>query len=116
MSFALKCLAFGLGAVIIYLTLGPVGLRSASPFPAQIDRMGAYIVLGLLFAIAYPRRLLWVMLVLLAVAVGLEWAQNLRPDRHAEVADMIVKCVGVVLGVAGGWMALQLQNRASLRR
>lgn len=110
MSSLLKFAAFALLATIVFLTLGPVGIRSSSPFPAQIDRMGAFFVLGLMFSIAYPRHIWLVALGLIVAAVGLEYGQLLRPGRHAQESDVIVKSIGAVLGVSLGW-AYKLSRR-----
>ena len=105
MTLLLRCAAFGLLAAVIALTLGPVGVRSLSPVPSQVDRLAAFLVLGLLFSMAYPRHIWWVLAGLVAAAVGLEYAQSLRPERHAREADMLVKLAGAGAGVALGWLA-----------
>lgn len=113
MSSLIKFAAFAFLAAIVFLTLGPVGIRSASPFPAQIDRLGAFLVLGLLFSIAYPRHIWLVALGLVIAAVGLEYGQLLRPGRHAHDTDVIVKSVGAVVGVSLGWAYKVSRRRLS---
>ncbi len=60
--------------------------------------------MGLAFSLAYPHRLLLVA----AVAVGLEALQLLTPDRHGRSVDAIVKIVGGVCGIGAGQMVLLL--------
>ena len=86
-------------AGVIYLTLGPVTIRSMSPFPALWDRSVAFVVIGVLLALAFPRHRGLVLVAVIVLAVGLELAQHLRPDRHGRIADAAIKVVGALLGV-----------------
>lgn len=82
---------------IIFVTLSPIGLRpetgSAGP-----ERFVAYGVLSTLFMSAYPQHFTRVMIFVLTVAVSLELAQHLTPDRHGHIADALEKIGG---GAAG---------------
>ena len=82
---------------IIFLTLSPIGLRPETGH-AGPDRFVAYGVLSTLFMSAYPRHFTRVMIFVLTVAVSLELAQHLTPDRHGHLADALEKLGG---GVAG---------------
>ena len=86
-------------AAIIFVTLGRLQDRPSVSQDPQLERSFAYLVLGALFALAYPQRRAVVVIGVVACAFGLEIAQRLTPDRHGEVADAIAKGAGGVLGV-----------------
>lgn len=86
--------------LIVYSTLSPIALRPHLGTGVHIERLGAYGLLGLLLATAYPRRIWLVLAVLLAGAAGLEVLQTLSPDRHARLGDLAVKMAGSACGVA----------------
>ncbi|MEP9373404.1 VanZ family protein [Mesorhizobium sp. KR1-2] len=99
-------LAWLVFAVIAYSTMSPLDLRPRIGF-VHIERFGAFGLLGLLFAIAYPRRLGRVLVLVLATAVGFELLQLISPDRHARLVDLAVKLLGGALGVLGGWLLIR---------
>jgi apolipoprotein N-acyltransferase len=104
-------------AAIVVVTLGPIGLRPMTDAPVQVERAVAFFLAGLLFAVAYPRHIWWAVALLVVATFGLEWLQNLRPDRHGREADAAVKFVGAALGIAGGWLlANAITARRSARR
>lgn len=82
---------------IIFMSLSPIGLRPETGH-AGPERFVAYSVLGTLFMSAYPRHFTGIMIFVLTVAVSLELAQHLTPDRHGHLADVLEKFGG---GVAG---------------
>ena len=79
-------------------TLSPIELRPQTPAPADLERVAAFAVVGAAFAIAYPKHRLAVLVLVLAVAVGLELAQHLTPGRHGRIHDVLVKAFGAALG------------------
>lgn len=85
------------GAIVV-LTWGPVGLRPQYGYP-QLERFLAYLLLGVVFSVAYPRRPRWVAIGLAAAAVCLEIGQNFFPGRDAHVVDALIKVLGAVAGV-----------------
>lgn len=93
-------LALGL---VILATLSPIGTRPslASPF---LDRFVAFALVGLTFALAYPNRILLVVVIVLGAALGLETLQLLTPDRHARATDALVKALGGISGICIGQM------------
>ncbi|MDK1383825.1 VanZ family protein [Sinorhizobium sp. 8-89] len=95
-------LAWLLFAVIAYSTLSPIGMRPHIGTWAHVERFGAFGLLGLLFAGAYPARLPLVVAIVLATAVGFELLQMLSMDRHARWEDFAVKLAGGGCGVAAG--------------
>jgi hypothetical protein len=97
-SLLMRCAAWLIFAVVAIVTLSPIGLRPKTPAPADLERLAAFVVLGLAFALAYPRR--WVTTVsLLCIAAGLlEVGQHLVPGRHGMPHDFALKAAGAGLG------------------
>lgn len=100
----LRISAWGLFAALVAVTLGPIGYRPRTVFPVDIERAGAYFAVGLTFALAYPRHVWWAVAFVIAGAIGLEWLQNLRPDRHGRESDALVKIAGAAIGLGLGWL------------
>jgi hypothetical protein len=94
----LRIVAWSLAVAIVVMTLGPVGLRPQFGHPS-LERFAAYITLGGLFSLAYPRHRAWVALAVVCGALGLEMGQLLVPGRDARLADAMVKATGAVSGV-----------------
>jgi len=83
---------------IAYATLSPIGDR---PHVAGVgfEHIAAFAVTGVLFALAYPRHLLIVVMLVLGSAVVLELSQLLTPDRHARLSDLLMKLAGGSIGI-----------------
>jgi len=97
---AWACLAF-----IVYATLSPLSLRpeltrTESDLVVFIERFGAYALLGCLFSLTYPRRILFVGLIVFGSAVLLEFLQIFVPDRDARISDALVKLAGGFVGIS----------------
>lgn len=87
-------------AILVFVTLAPIGLRPISGAPVSLERFGAFAILGFLFALGYPQRR-WEMLALVVVtAAGLEALQLVEATRHGRIADFLVKAAGGGFGVA----------------
>ncbi len=95
-------LALFLVGGIAYATLCPIGMRPHLASANQ-ERFGAYFIMGLVVALAFPRRWLTVSLFVALVAIGLEAGQLLIPGRDARVADALVKMLGGVVGAQAGF-------------
>ena len=97
---AWACLAF-----IVYATLSPLSLRpeltrTESDLVVFIERFGAYALLGCLFCLTYPSRILLVGLIVFGSAVLLEFLQIFVPDRDARISDALVKLAGGFVGIS----------------
>ncbi len=110
-----KPVAWLLLAAIIFVTVSPIGLRPHTITSVNIDRAMAYLVVGLAFALAYPRHWLAVGALLVIGAVGIELLQYLSPTRHARMHDAGVKAVGACLGVLIGMLVNRLRRQRSSR-
>ena len=105
--------AWGFLVFIAFATLSPLYLRprltGAEPYVIVLfERFGAYAVLGLLFAISYPRRYALVFVIVFGSAILLEFLQIAIPDRDARVVDAVEKLAGGALGIiAANWIMLR---------
>jgi VanZ family protein len=89
-------------AFIVYATLAPIEARPAFPGGINIgplEHVGAFALFGALFCIAYPLHTIIVSIFITGAAGLLEFAQTLRPDRHARVSDALQKMAGGVVGI-----------------
>ena len=111
MTVFARLAAFAAIALVALLTLGPVGIRAMSPVNPLWDRSLAYAVIGFLLILSFPRHPWRVVIAMLAMIVALELAQELRPDRHGRVIDVIEKSVGAGIGAAAASAALLLRRR-----
>jgi hypothetical protein len=98
-------LAWAALGFVAYATLSPITLRPHIGSFVQLERFGAFMTIGFLFAIAYRRHLLVVLGLVAALALGLEVFQFLAPGRHARLLDLLVKISGGAVGVLFGWLA-----------
>lgn len=95
--------AWAILALIVFVTLSPISLRPHFE-DVSIERAGAFAAVGLLFGLAYPKRLWLVLSLVIGTAFVLEALQHLTPDRHGHLSDAVVKFVGGVVGVGISWL------------
>ncbi len=86
---------------IVYVTLSPIDARPVL-FVPHLEHFAAFALTGVVFAIAYPNRVLLVVAIVLGSAVALEALQLLTPDRHGRAADAFVKALGGISGISVG--------------
>jgi VanZ family protein len=86
---------------IVYATLSPIDARPVL-FVPHLEHFAAFALTGMVFAIAYPNRVLFVVAIVIGSAVGLEALQLLTPDRHGRAADAFVKALGGISGISVG--------------
>ena len=79
----LKFAAWAGLCVIAYSTLSPLGDRPILLTSSKLEHLAAFAILGTLFCLAYPRRTVAVLLIVLGSAALLELLQFITPDRHA---------------------------------
>ena len=91
-------------AFIVYATLSPIEARPVVAGP-HYEHFAAFALTGLAFGLAYPRRVLLAVVIVVGAAVGLEALQLLTPDRHGRVADALVKAAGGICGIGLGQLA-----------
>ena len=83
----------------IYFKLAPFLRQPEMQTYAHFVHVIAFALLGALFTLAYPKRLLLVCFVVLGGAVLLEVAQTLTPDRHGTLIDALEKIAGGAVGI-----------------
>ncbi|SCB11383.1 hypothetical protein GA0061098_1001471 [Bradyrhizobium shewense] len=100
MSILIRSFAWLLAAAVTFATLGPPGLRPHSDLGQDGEHALAFILVGLAFGLAYPRRRLpgaGAAVVLIGV---LELMQFWAPGRHARLEDFLVDALTACLGFA----------------
>lgn len=89
-------------ALILIVTISPIQFRPITGEPADLERFAAFFLVGFLFALAYPRHWIAVLLLTIGCAGMFELLQRLAPGRHGEVADFVFKAIGAMAGVCIG--------------
>jgi VanZ family protein len=102
-------IAFG---VIVFATLSPLNLRPTATRDPNLERFVAYALLGLLFGLAYPRRLVACLLLVVAAAGVLETLQLVMQDRHGHLLDALVKAAGGVFGIGIAFVVVLMAERS----
>lgn len=112
----LPIFAWLLLAAVAVVTIAPIGFRPVTFLSANAERFLTFGLVGFAFALAYPRHLALIVLVVLAAAVGFELLQALQSTRHARLPDMGIKLIGGGVGIATGLLANRLWHRVAARR
>jgi VanZ family protein len=94
---------------IVYATLSPIKDRPTLSTSPGFEHVVAFAALGLLFCLAYPRRIGFVCALVLGCAILLELSQHLTPDRHGRISDAIEKLAGGTLGIIAGTALLHFE-------
>ena len=106
-------LAIGLAALVFagiaFATLCPQSMRPHLG-DADVERFGAYVLLGACASLAFPRRGSLVVFAVAIAAFGLEAGQLLVPGRDAVFSDACVKAMG------GVWGCFAAQSSYALKR
>lgn len=100
-------------AAIAFVTLAPIGWRPETGVSAHIERFAAFALIGLVFSLAYPRKLWLVVLMVLGAAVAFEAMQFLAQGRHPGLRDVIAKLAGGTTGILIGWAISAVRRQSS---
>ncbi len=113
MTFLLKLSAWLLAAAVTFATLGPPRLRPHSNLGQDGEHV-AFVLIGIAFGLAYPRRRLFTAVVAVVLTGALEVLQLWMPGRHARLEDFVVDaaaaCAGFVIAAAIEWLMLQVRG------
>ncbi|MDA9468946.1 VanZ family protein [Bradyrhizobium sp. CCBAU 53415] len=108
MSIFIRSFAWLLAAAVTFATLGPPGLRPHSDLGQDGEHALAFILVGLAFGLAYPRRRLLSAATAVVLIGVLELMQFWAPGRHARLEDFLVDaltaCIGFALAAATDWL------------
>ena len=85
-------------AFIVYATLSPIKDRPVIA-SLQLEHFAVFALLGLAFALGYPRRTVLIVGIVIGSAFTLEALQLLTPDRHGRLLDALVKAAGGLSGI-----------------
>jgi VanZ family protein len=103
-------------AFIAFATLSPIYDRPTIPEAGpQLEHFAAFALMGFAFTLGYPRRMLFIVAIVLGSAFVLEALQLLTPDRHGRVLDALVKAAGGICGIGVGYL-VPLLLRAPINR
>jgi hypothetical protein len=99
MQTVARILAWGSIAALFVVTDMTMALRPHTILSPSADRFVALFCVGAIFALAYPRRIPTILIVLLGTVICFELMQHLIAGRHGYVKDAIVKGTGCCAGV-----------------
>jgi len=108
MTIILRLFAWLLAAAITFATLGPASYRPHANITHDGEHALAFVLLGLAFALAYPRQRILAAGISVVMIGILELLQLFVPGRHARLEDFIVDALTALAGfaIAGviGWL------------
>ncbi|MCK1723159.1 VanZ family protein [Bradyrhizobium sp. 141] len=118
MSILVRSIAWLLAAAVTFATLGPPGLRPHSDLGQDGEHALAFILVGLAFGFAYPRRRLLSVAAAVALIGVLELMQFWAPGRHARLEDFLVDaltaCIGFALAAAADWLLTRFRTSSAV--
>lgn len=85
---------------LIYSRIKPFLFGVSISTWAHLEHAVAFLTLGSLFALAYPRRTRMVCAIVIGSAIVFELLQTLTPDRHGTLFDASEKIVAGCAGIA----------------
>jgi len=100
MIVILRVFAWLLAAAVTFATLGPPEFRPHSNLGQDGEHMFAFILVGLAFALAYPRHRTTAAGLSVVLIGVLELLQLLAPGRHARLEDFVVDALAALMGFA----------------
>lgn len=110
----IQCAAWSALAVIVAVTISPIGMRPDEILSVDLDRALAFMVVTMLFVLGYPRQVFLCASLGICGAGVIELLQFLSPSRHPHLEDAVMKAVGVALGAVAGWLINRFRRRPKL--
>jgi VanZ family protein len=109
MTLILRIIAWLLTAAVTFATLGPARLRPHSDLGQDGEHALAFLLVGLAFGLAYPRRRPLTAVIAVVLIGVLEMLQFWMPGRHARLEDFVVDalaaCAGIAVAAGLDWLA-----------
>ncbi|MBH5366657.1 VanZ family protein [Bradyrhizobium glycinis] len=113
----IRTFAWLLAAAVTFATLGPPGLRPHSDLGQDGEHALAFVMVGLAFGLAYPRRRLLIAAAAVVLIGVLELMQFWAPGRHTRLVDFLVDagtaCLGFALAAAADWLLWRLRTSSA---
>ncbi|MDF0522006.1 VanZ family protein [Bradyrhizobium yuanmingense] len=113
----IRTFAWLLAAAVTFATLGPHGLRPHSDLGQDGEHALAFVMVGLAFGLAYPRRRLLSAAAAVVLIGVLELMQFWAPGRHARLVDFLVDagtaCLGFALAAAADWLLSRFRTSSA---
>jgi len=106
-----RAVAWSLAATIIALSVVPPRLRPETSLPHAIEHFAIFCVTGFAFGIAYSRRHLLLLPLLVMFAGGVEILQLGVAGRHARLSDFIVDAMAACVGATMPLLARQIGSK-----
>ncbi|MEA2818806.1 MAG: hypothetical protein QOJ86_810 [Bradyrhizobium sp.] len=100
MTLVLRIIAWLLTAAVTFATLGPPSYRPHSALGQDAEHALAFVLVGLAFGLAYPRRRLFTAGIAVVLIGMLELLQLWMPGRHARLEDFVVDALAAYAGIA----------------
>jgi VanZ family protein len=100
MTTILRLFAWLAAAAVTFATLGPPRFRPHSDFGQNGEHAFAFVVVGLLFGLAYTRNRLLTSAIAVFMIGVLEILQIWAPGRHARLEDFAVDALAACVGLA----------------
>lgn len=100
MIMFLRLFAWLLAAAVTFATLGPPSSRPHAAITHDGEHALAFILLGIAFAVAYPRQRMLVAALSVVLIGVLELLQLFVPGRHARLEDFLVDALTALIGMA----------------
>ncbi|HXO69545.1 MAG TPA: VanZ family protein [Bradyrhizobium sp.] len=100
MTLILRIIAWLLTAAVTFATLGPPRYRPHSELGQDGEHALAFLLVGLAFGLAYPRRRLLTAGIAVVLIGVLEMLQHWMPGRHARLEDFVVDALAACAGIA----------------
>ena len=106
-----RLFAWLLAAAVTFATLGPPQFRPHSNLGQDGEHTLAFILIGLMFGLAYPRQRMLTALIAVVMIGLIEILQFWAPGRHARLEDFVVDalaaCAGFAMAAVLGWFTRQ---------
>jgi VanZ family protein len=99
-----RALAWTLLLTIVCLSLSPAPMRPQSGFSIGLEHFGFFALAAFMFSLGHGWPLTYCLTSLIVFNGLVEWAQMLVPGRHARFSDFAVKSLGIVVGLAIGYL------------
>jgi len=104
MILFIRLFAYSVFAAVSFATLGPADLRPRSDLGHNGEHALAFVLVGLAFAMGYPRQRLLAAGLTVVMTGVLELGQLFVPGRHARLEDFLVDAAANLFGFGVVWI------------